>query len=60
MDLEDFEPRKIKPKPKDLGTFSVDELKEYIANLQAEITRAEQTIAAKQDHKTAAAKFFKS
>ena len=33
MDLEDLEPRKQKPKPKDLDTLGVDELEEYLANL---------------------------
>lgn len=60
MDLEDFEPRQKKPKPRDLSAYSVAELQEYIAMLEAEIARAKENIAAKQDHKSAAAKFFKS
>jgi uncharacterized small protein (DUF1192 family) len=60
MDIEEFEPRQKKPKPKDLGTYSVAELEGYIAMLEAEIARARDMIAQKQDHKSAASKFFKS
>jgi len=60
MDLEDFEPRKAKAKPRDLSSFSIEELNEYIANLQAETARAQEVITAKQAHKNSAAAFFKS
>lgn len=60
MDLEDFEPRKQKPKPKDLSVYSIDELNEYIETLRAEIARTEEAIQKKSAHKNAAAAFFKS
>jgi uncharacterized small protein (DUF1192 family) len=60
MDIEEFEPRHKKPKPKDLSGISVEELQEYIALLEAEIARAREEIARKASHKDAAAKFFKS
>ncbi len=60
MDLEDFEPRKQKPKPKDLSSISVGDLEEYIAMLEAEIVRTREEIVRKQSHKSAAAAFFKS
>ncbi|MBI3420222.1 MAG: DUF1192 domain-containing protein [Proteobacteria bacterium] len=60
MDIEDFEPRQKKPKPKDLSSVSVPELNEYIATLEAEIARVREEIARKSGHKDAAAKFFKS
>lgn len=60
MDLEDFEPRKQKPKPKDLSSISVGDLEEYIAMLEVEIARTREEIARKQSHKSAAAAFFKS
>ncbi len=60
MDLEDFEPRQKKPKPKDLAVYSVGELEEYIAMLEGEIVRAREEIGRKQTHKNAAAGFFKS
>ncbi len=60
MDLEDFEPRKQKPKPKDLSSVSVGDLEEYIAMLESEIARVREEIARKQSHKSAASAFFKS
>ena len=59
MDAEDLEPRKQKPKPKDLELMGVEELEEYIAGLQAEIDRARAVIDGKQSHKGAAEAFFK-
>lgn len=44
---------------KNLEPLSVDELKAYIVDLQAEITRVEADIAKKQAHKSAADSFFK-
>lgn len=59
MDPEDLEPRKAKPKPKNLDPLSIDELNDYIAELEAEIARVEQDIAKKSAHLSAAAAFFK-
>lgn len=59
MDAEDLEPLKKKPRPKDLDTMSVDELNAYIAEMEAEIRRVREKIAAKQAHANAAAAFFK-
>lgn len=59
MDFEDLAPRKQAPKPRDLSTWGVDELNAYIANLQAEIERAEVMIKSKQGHRSAADAFFK-
>src|SRR3546814_16243727 len=39
MDSEDLEPRKQKPKPKDLDSLGVVELEEYLDELQAEAER---------------------
>lgn len=60
MDLDEFEPRKQRPKPKDLSSISVGDLEEYIAMLEAEIARTREEIARKQSHKSAASAFFKS
>lgn len=60
MDLEEFEPRQKKPKLRDLTTYSLEELSEYIETLRAEITRAEEMIKSKSAHKNAASAFFKS
>jgi uncharacterized small protein (DUF1192 family) len=39
--------------------MSVEELRDYIAGLKAEIARAEEQIKAKQAHAAAAQSFFK-
>ncbi len=59
MDLEDLDPRKKPSKPKDLTPYSVEELNEYIAQLEAEIERARAAIAAKQAHRAGADALFK-
>ncbi len=59
MDAEDLEPRKQKPKPKDLELMGVAELEDYIADLEAEIARARAVIDGKQSHKGAAEALFK-
>ncbi|MCW2236261.1 DUF1192 domain-containing protein [Azospirillum canadense] len=59
MDIDDLEPRKAKPAPKDLSSLGVAELKAYIAGLEAEIERARAAIAAKEAQKNAAEAFFK-
>lgn len=59
MDIEDLEPRRKPAKPKDLGPFSIEELNDYIAQLQAEIERARAAIAAKQSHRAGADVLFK-
>lgn len=59
MDIEDLEPRKQTPKPKDLAIYSVDELRKYIEMLKAEIIRAEDMLKKKGAHKDAASAFFK-
>ena len=60
MDIDDLEPRKQKPKPKDLESLGVDELEEYIAQLKAEIARVREDISAKQGHMSDAESVFKS
>jgi uncharacterized small protein (DUF1192 family) len=39
--------------------MNIEDLKEYVAALQAEIERVEAKIKAKQSHASAAASFFK-
>ena len=60
MDLEDLEPRK-KPTapPKDLTPWSIAELNDYIARLEAEIARARAAIAAKKAQRSGADALFK-
>jgi uncharacterized small protein (DUF1192 family) len=60
MDTDDLEPRKAKPKPKNLDPMSVEDLLEYIEELKAEIRRAEENMAKKKAHLSAAAGLFKT
>jgi uncharacterized small protein (DUF1192 family) len=46
--------------PPPLDLLGVEELAAYVADLQAEIARVEQAMAAKRAHKDAAASFFKT
>jgi uncharacterized small protein (DUF1192 family) len=57
--FDDLEPQKQTKKPKPLDDMSIDDLKEYVANLQAEIARVEVAIKAKQAHMTAMDALFK-
>jgi uncharacterized small protein (DUF1192 family) len=59
MDTDDLEPRKVKPKPRDLEHLSVGELEAYIDDLRAEIARAQAAIGEKRDHRSGAEAFFK-
>jgi uncharacterized small protein (DUF1192 family) len=59
MDSDDLEPQRPKPTLKNLDPMSVEDLRDYIASLQAEIARAEANMAAKSTHLAAAASLFK-
>ena len=60
MEPEDLEPRAVRPKPKDLDMMGVEELEEYLAELEAEALRVREKIKAKRDYKSGAAALFKS
>ncbi|HIC81746.1 MAG TPA: DUF1192 domain-containing protein [Kiloniellaceae bacterium] len=60
MDIEDLEPRKQRPKPKDLDSLGIDQLEEYLVELQAEVARVEEKIATKKSYRSGADAFFKS
>jgi len=59
MDLDDLEPRPTPPQKKNLDAMSMEDLQDYIAELKAEIGRAEAAIANKGDARSHAEKFFK-
>jgi len=59
FDLDDLDPRQKKPQAKNLDAMNIEDLKEYIAVLKAEIARVEDKLKAKQSHASAAASFFK-
>jgi uncharacterized small protein (DUF1192 family) len=60
MDTDDLEPRKAKPKLKNLDPLSVEDLMEYIEELKAEIRRVEENMQKKKAHLSAAAGLFKT
>ena len=55
FELDDLDPRQKKTQPKNLDDMNIEDLKEYIAVLKAEIVRVEDKIKAKQSHASAAA-----
>ena len=59
FETDDLEPLKKKSPPRNLDPMSVEELREYIAVLKAEIVRVEEKLKAKQSHASAAASLFK-
>lgn len=59
MDIEDPEPRKKKPQPKNLDDLSIEALKDYIAELESEIARTRAAIAQKEKARLGADQFFK-
>ena len=58
MDIEDLEPKNNSPKPKDLTSWDVEELEEYIANMRVEIMRVEAMIEIKKQISSDASKLF--
>ena len=60
IDLDDLDPRNVKKaKPLNLDDMNIEDLREYIDVLKAEIVRVEAKVKAKQSHASAAASFFK-
>ena len=59
FETDDLDPQHKKPKPKNLDDMNIEDLKEYVAVLKAEIARVEEKMKAKQSHAAAAASFFK-
>ena len=60
MDMEDLEPRREKPKPKNLDDMSIEALHDYIQELEEEISRAGEVIAAKEAARDSADAVFRS
>ncbi len=59
MDPEELEPRKAITKPIDLDNLGVEELRDYLAELETEAERVRAKIASKTDYRGAAESFFK-
>ena len=60
MDIEELEPKKQKPQPRNLDVLSIEELDNYIQEMRAEIKRVEEKITAKKAHINSASGLFKS
>ena len=60
MDNDDLEPRKPIAKPRDLDLLGVEELQDYLAELEAEAARVREKIKAKTDYRGAAEALFKT
>ena len=59
MDPEDLAPLKKAAAPRNLEVMGVEELRAYIAGLEAEIARARAVIAAKEGHRSSAESLFR-
>lgn len=59
FDLDDLDPRQKKSQPRNLDVMNIEDLKEYMVILKAELERVEVKIRAKQSHASAAASLFK-
>ena len=59
FDLDDLDPKQKKPQLKNLDAMNIEDLKDYVSVLKAELARVEDKIKAKQSHAAAAASFFK-
>ena len=59
MDTDDLEPLWTPLDKPDLQTMSLEQLVEYIAEMEAEIARTKEVIAAKRDARGAADAVFK-
>ncbi|MBS0548432.1 MAG: DUF1192 domain-containing protein [Proteobacteria bacterium] len=60
FDLDDLDPRNArKAKPLNLDDLNIEDLRDYVEVLKAEIVRVEAKLKAKQSHASAAASFFK-
>lgn len=57
---DESEPRNQPKKPKPLDKLSIDELRQGIEDMKAEITRYEKEIERKKAHAAAASSIFKS
>lgn len=59
MDVDDLEPQRGAPKPRNLEVMSLEALREYIAELEAEISRALEMISLKEEAQEDADSVFK-
>ena len=60
VDLDELEPGKRPKKPRDLSTWNIEDLEDYIQAMEAEIIRAREMIDRKKGVANAANALFKS
>ena len=60
MDLDELEPQKKKTAPKDLDALGVEQLEDYLAELEAEAARVRANLAEQKAYLAGAQEFFKS
>lgn len=60
VDLEELEPGKRPKKPRDLSTWNIEDLEDYIQAMEGEILRAREMIERKKGVANAANALFKS
>ncbi len=60
MDTDDLEPPRTPPGKPDLHAMSLEQLTEYIAEMEEEIARVREVIAAKEEARGAADAVFKT
>ncbi len=60
MDIEELEPRKKNPEPKNLEAMGVEELEAYQAALETEVARVKAELEGKKSYLAGAQAFFKS
>ena len=59
MDINDDLPKNMPKKKRDLDPMSVEELREYISEMEEEIERVKNEIAKKQSHRADVDSLFK-
>ena len=59
MDEDDLEPRREAPKQRNLEPMSVEELKAYIVELEAEIARVQAHLESKEKYRSGIETLFK-
>jgi uncharacterized small protein (DUF1192 family) len=59
MDPQDLEPRTQKPTPRNLEVMSIEALHEYVGELEGEIARVREMIAAKEKARVGAETLFR-
>lgn len=60
MDIEELEPQKKKPEPRNLEVMGVEELEAYLAELDSEMARVRAELESKKSYLAGAEAFFKS